>query len=121
MYLGGATVQKIRELIEYARKCEEAAYQYMRPTLWPERYSIIEMLDKVEKKCGVETVLKPIRLVQETVATAGESEEEFVARMARLEYASGETENGTDWVRIYSRYVKLRDDGNETGLQLDVS
>jgi len=121
MYLGGVTVQKFRDLIEYARKCEEAAYQHMRPTLWPERYSTIEMLDKVEKKCGTETVLKPIRTVQETVANAGESEEEFVARMMKLEFTSGETESGTDWVRIYSRYVKLKDEGDETGLQLEVS
>jgi len=121
MHLGGASVQKLRELIDYARKCEEAAYKYMRPRLWPERYSIIEMLDKIESKSGAETVLKPILMVQDTVGSAGESEEGFVSRMSQLELESGEMANGKDWVRVYLRYVKLKDKGDEPGMQLEVS
>jgi len=121
MYLGGATVQQIRTLIEYARNCEEAAYRYMRPKLWPERYSIIELLDKVERKSSVETVLKPILEVHLTAADAGESEGEFISKMAQLELASGGMANGEDWVRIYLSYVKLKDEGDETSLQLEVS
>ena len=93
----------------------------MRPKPWPERYSIIEMLDRVEGKAGVETVLKPILEVHHTTASAGESEGEFLSKMARLELESGGMANGEDWVRIYLSYVKLKDEGDETSLQLEVS
>jgi hypothetical protein len=124
MALGGVSVQQIRRLINYARKYEEAAYKYFRPNPWPERYSIMDLLDKAEAKARPETVLKPSFMVKDTPARAGESEEAFVLRMRQLELEelnSDEMENGEDWVRIYTRYVKLKNDGDESGMHLEVS
>jgi hypothetical protein len=105
-------------LIEYARQCEEAAHKVLHPPLWPERYFIIETLDKVQQKAGIDFILKPIFSVQ---GPAKESEDEFVARMTQLEIMNGEIPVEKDWVRIYSRYVELKDKGDESGLHLEVS
>lgn len=85
---------------------------------WPERYSTRKMLDKVEAKAEVETALKPIFTVEETTASAGESED---MRMKQLELESGEMVNGKDWVRIYERYVKRKNEGDEAGMQSEFS
>lgn len=124
MFLGGVSVQQIRGLINYARKYEEAAYKYFRPNPWPERYSVLDTLDKVEAKAGPEAVLKPEFMVKDMPARAGESEEAFTSRMKQLELedlSREELENGEDWVRVYTRYVKLKNEGDEAGMQLDVS
>jgi hypothetical protein len=124
MYLGGVTIQQIRDLINYARKYEEAAYKYFRFPPVSERYTILDLLDKLETKAGPETILKPELMVKDTPARAGESDKAFVSRMKRLEMrdlSSEERERGEDWVRIYTRYVKLKDEGDEAGMHLEVS
>jgi hypothetical protein len=124
MFLGGVSIKQIRELINCARKYEEAAYKYFRPNPWLERYTLIDLLDQAEAKAGPETILKPSFMVKDTAARARESEEAFVSRMRQLELEelnNEEKENGEDWVRIYTRYVKLKNDGDETGMHLEVS
>jgi hypothetical protein len=124
MDLGGVSVQQIRGLIDYAKKYEEAACKYFRYPPWPERYTILDLLDKAEAQAGPETILKPSFMVKDTPARAGESEKAFVSRMKRLEMqdlSSEERESGEDWVRIYTRYVKLKDEGDDAGMHLEVS
>jgi hypothetical protein len=108
-------------MIEGVRKCEEASYKYLRPELFPDRYEIIEMWEKVKKKSGPETVLLPVRMVVQEGQGAGESDDTFVKRMMALEVQEGDLDPRKDWVRVYSRYVKSKDAGKEKDWQLNVS
>jgi hypothetical protein len=120
--LSGVTIGKLRELIQFAVKCEEAAHAYFRPALHHVRYSIISMLDKLEAKVegdAKDIVLKPMHRVVEKEGEA-EDDETFRKRMTELELDNGEHENGKDWAGLYLRYVDLKNKGDVNEMQLEV-
>lgn len=120
MYLGGATVGAVRDMIVIAVKLEEPAKKYNLGTVESsERTYITEMVEKMVTKLGCDadkTKLKPLRDLR---IERGETEEQVTERMMRLDVRDGDDEE-KDWVKLYSMYIKRKDEGNldETLLQV---
>ena len=121
MYLGGATVGAMREMIDTAVKLEEPAKKYNLGTVESsERTYITETVQKMVTKLGSDadkTKLKPLRDLR---IERGETEEQVRERMMRLDVRDGDDEE-KDWVKVYSTYVKRKDEGNVDDTPLQVS
>ncbi len=121
MYIGGKTVADLRHMTDFAKKCEEASYQYIRPKLQPTRYAILSTLEKVEKSCRKEfskTYLRPLRVVDEWTQNVGEDKKSFISRVVNDEMHDPD---GKDWIEIYRGYILARNEGNLEELQLEIS
>jgi len=121
VYLGGATVGAMRDMIAIAVKLEEPTKKYNLGTVKsPERTYITEMVDKLVRKLGSDankTKLEPLR---DLAIEKGETEEQVTERMMRLDVRDGDYED-KDWVKVYSMYVKRKDEGNVDETLLQVS
>lgn len=121
MYLGGATVGAMRDLILIAVKLEEPTKKYNLGTVESsERTYITEMVEKMVTKLGPDadkTKLKPLRDLR---IERGETEEQVTERIKRLDVRDGDDEE-KDWVNVYSMYVKRKDEGNVDDTPLQVS
>ena len=121
MYLGGATVGEIRDMIALVIKLEEYTKKYNLGTVESqERNFIMETVEKMVNKLGADankTNLKPLR---DLGIERGETEEQVMERMMRLDVRDGDDEN-KDWVKMYSMYVKRKDEGNVDEMLLQVS
>jgi hypothetical protein len=121
MYLGGATVGAMRDMIVIAVKLEEPTKKYNLGTVESsERTYITEMVEKMVTKLGPDadkTKLKPLRDLR---IERGETEEQVTERIKRLDVRDGDDEE-KDWVNVYSMYVKRKDEGNVDDTPLQVS
>jgi DNA-directed RNA polymerase beta' subunit len=120
MHLGGATVGAIRDMVTLAVRLEEFTKKYHLGTVESkERKEITEMLERVEKINGSDASHIKLKPVRDLSIESGESEEEIAERMMRLDVRDDDGDD-EDWIKLYSTYVKRKDEGNldETPLQV---
>lgn len=88
MFISDNSIAELHRLTEFAKKFEQASYQYIRPKLQPTRYSILSILEKVERltrKDFSKTYLRPMRVVDESKRNIGEDDESFMSRVVNSE------------------------------------
>src|SRR6202035_886185 len=101
MYVGGKSVAEIRHLANFAKTCEEASHKYIRPTLSPNRYPILSILEKVEKSATAagkdlsKVYLRPLRVFDDSARRVGEDVPAFIERMVEDQVPK---QDGKDWV-----------------------
>ena len=121
MYLGGNTVGAIRDMIALVIKLEEHTKKYNLGTVESqERNFIMETMEKIVTKLGADANKMNLKPLRDLGIEKGESEEQVTERMTRLDVRDGDDED-KDWIKMYSMYVKRKDEGNVDEMLLQVS
>lgn len=117
MLVGGTTIAELLYFTECAQKCEEASYEYIRPRLFPSRYCILPIVEKLGKVTCTQlsAILNPLNVVDE--ARKNEDMGSFTARV--LNRAIREAE-GRSWVKTYQGYIFARNTGNLDEMRIDI-
>jgi hypothetical protein len=109
---GGATVGQLRALINLIEKLADVTKKYRigldTDMSAPDMVKIVKRLEEAKGPAASKLVLRPLRMVK---VDSEESEEAFENRMLNSDIRSDDNE-ATDWVKVYSRYVSLRESGS---------
>ena len=117
---GGATVGKLRTMMDLTSKLSKVTDKYNIGDTTSPYKDVVYIVERLEKLNGPEAsklVLRPLRTVKIDPA---EDEETFTNRMLNKDIRSDD-DDGTDWVKVYSKYVSLRESGSNLmdGCDLD--
>jgi len=122
LYQGGSTVKELRSLIDVIELLDKADKYKTSGNEPPLKQSLLALLERIEKadpEGSATTILKPIRTV---VSDPNETEEQFKKRiMKSTSEEEGDRRDGANWMKIYWRYVRAKQEGRLDELQLDVS
>lgn len=120
LLLGGSTVGELRSLINSVRALERADKYKISNQEFSEKDEILNLLKKIDKsnRDGADNfVLRPLRSV---MVDPNETEEDFQLRMLQSDRAEFKTNDGAQWIKLYTGYVQARQEGRLDDLQLEV-
>ena len=119
--LGGSRVGVLKTLIKHVEELEKEDKYHLWGADFPGKARILDLLQTIDK-AGAEdvdnVVLRPLREVD---VDPNETEEQFKQRMMYSTIVSGELNDKSDWMKVYTRYMKAKNEGNLEELQLEVS
>ena len=125
---GGSTVGQLKSLVKTVQALENLDKYHLSEGEFIGKSSILQLLDKISKLNtdavaeggGVDNIV--LRPLTNVIVDPTESEEDFTRRMMESTRAREEDrDDGSDWMKIYSTFVKARQEGKLDELQLEVS
>jgi len=120
MYLGGSTVGSIRKMIALAVKLEEFTKKYkLGGVESPERKYITDILGRIVNLTDQDVSAMKLKPLRDLGIERDETEEQVRERMMRLDVRDDDDVE-KDWIKLYTTYVKAKDEGkvDETPLQV---
>jgi hypothetical protein len=122
LYQGGSTVKELRSLVDVIELLDKADKYKTSGDDPPLKQSLLALLERMEKanpEGSATTILKPMRTA---VLDPKETLEDFQKRITKSTLEEeGDRPDGVDWMKIYSLYVRAKQEGRLDELQLEVS
>jgi hypothetical protein len=111
-HLGGASIGYLRTLIDTVKLLRKLTDKYK--LINEDSFAntdIVKMIEKLEKANGPAAAKLVLRPMKDIMIDPKEDEEAFAKRMIKMDIQDDD-EDGTDWVKVYSTYVSLKNSGS---------